>query len=63
MTRQFDRKELERERYIEDHSSTNHLKEENQVLKHENEKLKDKVARLKAQLANAKMLLEQYKAN
>lgn len=59
MTRDFDRQELEREKHIQDHSSTNHLKEENRILQKQNEKLKDKVARLKARLANAEMLLEQ----
>ncbi len=62
MTRQFDRKELEREKYNQDHSATSHLTKENQVLKNQNEKLKDKVAKLKARLKNVEMLLEQLKS-
>jgi hypothetical protein len=54
-------KELEREKHIQDHSSTSHLKEENKFLKKQNEKLKDKVARLKSRLANAEMIIEQMK--
>ena len=63
MARNCDQQDqLEREKYTQDHTSTNHLKVEIAVLKKRNEKLKDKVARLKAKLANAEMLLEQNKS-
>jgi hypothetical protein len=52
MSRDFDRKEIEREQYIQDHSSTNLLKEENANLRIENEKLKEQVKALKKQLKN-----------
>lgn len=47
MTRDFDRKESEREQYLQDHSSTRHLKMEVEELRKENEKLKKQVAKLK----------------
>lgn len=47
MTRDFDRKEFERDQYLQDHSSTRHLKIEIEELKKENEKLKKQVAKLK----------------
>lgn len=50
MTRQFDHKEIEREQYIQDHSSTKNLKEEIKELKKENVKLKKKVKKLKKQI-------------
>lgn len=46
MTRDFDRKETERQQYIQDHSSTRNLKEEIRELKEENEKLKKKIEKL-----------------
>lgn len=63
MARQYDQEEeLEREKYSQDHTSTNHLKAEIAALKKENEKLRDRVARLKARAENAEMLLEQLKS-
>ncbi len=47
MTRDFDRKESERQQYIQDHSSTKHLKEEIESLKKENEKLKKQLKKYK----------------
>lgn len=47
MTREFDRKDSEREQYLQDHSSTRHLKVEIEELKKENEKLKKQIAKLK----------------
>ncbi len=54
MTRQFDRKETERQQYLLDHSSTKHLKIEVEELKKENEKLKKKVEKLTKELADLK---------
>ena len=46
MARDFDRKEAERERYIQDHSSTKYLRERVAELEAENEKLKKKIEKL-----------------
>jgi hypothetical protein len=46
MTRQFDRNELEREKYNQDHGSTRHLKEEIQELKKVIVKLEKKIEKL-----------------
>ena len=46
MSREFDRKETERQQYIQDHSSTKHLKERIVELETENEKLKKKIEKL-----------------
>lgn len=40
-------KELERDRYNQDHSSTRHLRDEIAQLKKENEQLKEEIKRLK----------------
>jgi hypothetical protein len=47
MAREFDKKELEREEYIQHHSSTRVLSQRISELEIENEKLKEKVADLK----------------
>lgn len=47
MTRGFDKKEAERQQYLQDHSSTKHLKEEIESLKKENEKLKKQLKKYK----------------
>lgn len=47
MTRDFDRKESEREQYLQDQESTRHLKIEIEELKKENEKLKKQITKLK----------------
>ena len=50
MTRDFDRKEKEREAYIQDHSSTLSAKEEIAALKKENAKLKKQLDKLQKKL-------------
>lgn len=50
MTRDFDRKEIERQEYLQDHSSTKFLKEEIKELKKENSNLKKKVKALSKQI-------------
>lgn len=50
MTRDFDRKEAERQSYLQDHSSNRYLKEEVDSLRRENEKLKRKVEKLQAEI-------------
>jgi len=57
MTRDFDRKESERQQYIQDHSSTKHLKEEIESLKKENEKLKKQIVKLKKQIHKEEYVL------
>jgi ubiquinone biosynthesis protein UbiJ len=46
MTRDFDRKETERQQYIQDHTSTKYLKERIAELEKENDKLKKKIEKL-----------------
>ena len=46
MTRDFNRKEAERQQYSDDHSSTKYLKERITELEIENEKLKKKIEKL-----------------
>ena len=46
MTRDFERKETERQQYNQDHSSTKYLKERISELEKENEKLKKKIEKL-----------------
>lgn len=50
MTRDFDRKEAERQSYLQDHSSNRYLKEEVESLRRENKKLKRKVEKLQAEI-------------
>ncbi len=47
MAREFDKKENEREEYIQHHSSTRHLNIRIAELEAENEKLREQVANLK----------------
>jgi predicted RNase H-like nuclease (RuvC/YqgF family) len=46
MAREFDRQETERQRYIQDHGSTKHLKERITELEKKNDKLKKKIEKL-----------------
>jgi ubiquinone biosynthesis protein UbiJ len=46
MSREFDRNETERQQYIQDHSSTKHLKERITELESEVERLKKKIEKL-----------------
>ena len=54
MTRDFDRKEAEREKYLQDHSSTRFLTSKVAELEAENAKLKEQIADLKSTIRELK---------